>query len=69
MEKILVYILVKLRVLKSDGKYPNGRYITCGLNFKNPITYPILLVLIALSGIEGFFTYSIDTFKEAFQNN
>ncbi len=42
----LQWVLIKLKVLKSDGtKNIRGIYVTSGLNKYNPLSYVILIIL------------------------
>ena len=61
MKKIQLFItwfLVTIKVIKSNGKYSNGNYITAGVYWWNPISYPIVLitslVMFLQAGISAF---------------
>lgn len=43
---VLQWVLIKLKVLKSDGtKNIRGIYVTSGLNKYNPLSYVVLVIL------------------------
>jgi hypothetical protein len=59
------WFLVKINVVKTQGKTKNGRYIIVGVNRKNPISYIVVFIMAILGGLVGFFKEFYDIFSHS----
>lgn len=61
------WFFVKINVVKTQGKTKSGRYITVGVNRKNPISYIVVFIMATIVGIAGFFRDFYDIFSHSFK--
>lgn len=58
IQRLVTGFLVAIKVVKSNGKYQSGDYITAGVYWWNPISYPIVLIISLImffqAGISAF---------------
>jgi len=70
LDKLLFAIqwfFVKIKVVKIQGRTKSGRYITVGVNRKNPISYIVIFIVATIGGIAGFFRDFYDIFSHSFK--
>lgn len=70
MIKMLQYLLVHLRIVKTDKKkFKDGLYKTHGINKANPASYIFLLIASIVCGVIAFFKTIYDVWVDSLLND
>jgi hypothetical protein len=59
------HFLAWSKVINHEGKDKNGRYITTGINRKNPLSYIVLFIFGIFLGSVAFYREFIDFWKHS----
>lgn len=66
MKHFLQWLLIKAMIVKWSGKKTaNGKYVTEGLNKKNPFSYLFLIVASLIAGLIAFFKTIYESWEDS----